>query len=454
MTSSAFGWGFGGVRAGASGLFVKGSTAMVKVATGRADGSSIIGRGGANEAAVTTTIDITTPAFARRLAALLSVHRSHTKASIRSLARRSNGVVTSKVLHEIEAGTYPLDSDLVSVVAALYGADLESILPERMIVAVTPDGTVTAGPVVQKFDPSDENALLVAYLRLVRSLRGEQKAESLVLRRDDVEVLAGYLHLPGTVVLERLLSLMGSTRAQRSAVMALFATGAMVVGLSTGAAAFTGDSGSSSAAAPSTTAAVVVVETAVPGTDADVIEVAVPGTTTDATDAADDVSVGGALVPIAVDDTGSGIPIADAAASTPSTSTASTTGGATGGSTSGGHHSSGTTTPADPASDVSTGDAVAPLPDGDPSSATSAPDPSDTSVTDELPIPLAGTVLPDLPPELGINDAPVPADAPIDPPAVVSGGDVVLPPGVPPIVTPTTTPPVDLGVDQVAVLEA
>jgi hypothetical protein len=421
--------------------FVKGSAAVVKVATAGADGSNIIGRGGPGEAAVTTTIDITTPAFARRLAALLSVHRSHTKASVRSLARRSNGLVTSKVLHEIEAGTHPLDADLVSVVAALYGADLEAILPDRMIVAVSPDGVVTAGPVTQRFDPSDENALLVAYLRLVRSLRGEQKAESLVLRRDDVDVLAGYLHLPGTVVLERLLSLMGSTRAQRSAVMALFATGAMVVGLSTGAAAFTGDSGSTAAVAgPSTTAAVVVVDTT-PSTAPGVVEVVVDDTAPGDTAAApDEVAIGGALVPIAV----------ESPADIPTTSVESPAHTPSAGTT--GHQS---TPAADPIDDVASGDQGAPLPDADPTSSTSAPDPSVASDADPLPIPLAGSVLPDLPTVIGTSDAPVPADAPVDPPAVVSGGDVVLPPGVPPVVTPTPPPPaVDLGADQVAVLGA
>jgi hypothetical protein len=416
---------------------VKGSAARVKVATQGADGSSIIGRGGTGEATVTTTIDITTPAFARRLAALLSVHRSHTKASLRSLARRSNGLVTAKVLHEIEAGTYPLDSDLVSVVAALYGADLDSILPDRMIVAVSSDGVVSAGPVAQTFDPADENALLVAYLRLVRALRGEQKAESLVLRRDDVEVLAGYLHLPGTVVLERLLSLMGSTRAQRSAVMALFATGAMVVGLSTGAAAFTGDTGSQAVvSAPSTTAAVVVVDVtttapAAPVAVSDAVDVTVDEA------APDEVAVGGALVPVATD-APADTPV-DVATDAPAGTSAPTT-------------STQHATPATTDSDVASGDAGAPLPDGDPATATSAPDPSDA---EPLPIPVVGNVLPDLPPDLGTSQAPVPADAPVDPPAVVDGGDVVLPPGAPPVVTPATNPPaVDLGVDQVAVLDA
>lgn len=382
---------------------------------------------------MTTTIDITTPAFARRLAALLSVHRGHTKASIRSLARRSNGLVTAKVLHEIEAGHYPLDGDLVSVVAALYGADLESILPDRMIVSVSPDGMVTAGPVAQKFDPSDENALLVAYLRLVRSLRGEQRAESLVLRRDDVEVLAGYLHLPGTVVLERLLSLMGSTRAQRSAVMALFATGAMVVGLSSGAAAFSGDAGPTPAAAsPSTTAAVVVVDAA-PSTTLDVVEVAVPESVAVDTP---QVDVGDAAVPLPVEAPAPEVVDPVTVVSMPQTAAPA---------------APSIVAPSDPAADVASDGT--PLPDGsDPSSATSAPEPD---AADPLPIPIGGSVLPSLPDDVGVTDAPVPVGAPADTGPEVSGGDVVTPPGAPPIVAPLPQPaPVALGDDVVVVVDA
>ena len=415
---------------------------------------------------MTTTIDITTAAFARRLAALLSVQRSQTKASIRSLARRSNGMVTTKILHAIEAGTHPLDGDLVSVVAALYGADLEAILPDRMIVSVSPEGTVAAGPVAQKFDPADENAVLVAYLRLVRSLRGEHRAESLVLRRDDVDVLADYLHQPGTVVLERLLSLMGSTRAQRSAVMALFATGAMVVGLSSGAAAFSGDTGSSAAVgAPAPTGAVLIVD--VPVTSSGVVDIDdiaadiagiaadIAGIATDTTndtttdgDATDDVvSVGGALVPplaaTPAGDAATGVAGAPATLSDPAPAPAPGTPRPTTNPAPTGQ------APTDQGADVASGDQAVPLPDAEPASATSAPEP--TSV-EPLPIPLAtGNVLPELSPDLGVSEAPVPVDAPVDPPAEVNTGGVVLPPGAPPIVAPTPPPPpVSLGGDQVA----
>ena len=182
-----------------------------------------------------TAIDIGTPMFARRLAVLLSERRSQTRASLRSLAQRSNGAVTIRMLQELERGAHPIDDSLVSVVSALYGADLAAIVPERVVVSVPAPGVVAVGSVRRTFQQVDDDSLLLAYLRLVRSIRHEEKSETLVLRRDDVEALASHLELPGSVVLERLLSLVGSTRAQRSAMLSLLATGALVLGLSSSA---------------------------------------------------------------------------------------------------------------------------------------------------------------------------------------------------------------------------
>ena len=166
--------------------------------------------------------DITTPQFARRFGALVRERRLATGDSIRSIARGSAGVVTVGLLRDIEDARVPLDHELVSLVASRYGADLAAILPERMSVSVSDDGVIRSGPAERRFCPGDETALLTAYLALVRSMRRERDA-TIVLRRDDIEVLAAHLRQPGSVVLDRLLSIMGSGRTQRSAVLALFA---------------------------------------------------------------------------------------------------------------------------------------------------------------------------------------------------------------------------------------
>lgn len=181
-------------------------------------------------------VDITTSQFARRFGALVRERRLATGDSIRSIARGSAGVVTVGLLRDIEDARVPLDHELVSLVASRYGADLAAILPERMSVSISDDGVIRSGPAERRFRPGDETALLTAYLALVRSMRRERDA-TIVLRRDDIDVLATHLRQPGSVVLDRLLSIMGSSRTQRSAVLALFATGVMVIGLASSVAA-------------------------------------------------------------------------------------------------------------------------------------------------------------------------------------------------------------------------
>ncbi|MEX0848132.1 MAG: hypothetical protein WD023_10185 [Ilumatobacteraceae bacterium] len=184
----------------------------------------------------TEAIDITTPRFARRFGALVRERRLATGDSIRSIARGSAGVLTPGILRDIEDALVPLDHELVSLVASRYGADLAAILPERLSVAISADGVIRSGPAERHFQPGDETSLLTAYLTLVRSMRRARDV-TIVLRRDDVDVLARHLHQSGTVVVERLLAIMGTTRTQRGAVLALFATGAMVIGLASGVAA-------------------------------------------------------------------------------------------------------------------------------------------------------------------------------------------------------------------------
>lgn len=96
---------------------------------------------------------------------------------------------------------------------------------------------VSVGGRSVSFDPLDATDLLEAYLRLVRRARRQRTAPDVTLRRDDIEVLASHLASTPEVVIDRLGSLMGATRAQRLAMASLFASGAMVVGLVSTAAA-------------------------------------------------------------------------------------------------------------------------------------------------------------------------------------------------------------------------
>ncbi|MFZ4719901.1 MAG: hypothetical protein ACOYMR_10775, partial [Ilumatobacteraceae bacterium] len=175
-------------------------------------------------------MEIGSEAFAKRLANLMVATRSKDGRSVRQLARASEGRFSKRDLKALEEGTIPLDDDLVEVVAELYGCDLGVILPTRLPVTIA-GGIISAGGVSAAFEPNNSTALLEAYLKLVRSMRRQHQAPAVDLRRDDIEVLAGFLHQPGETIVERLAALMGASRSQRAAMAGLFASGAMVIGL-------------------------------------------------------------------------------------------------------------------------------------------------------------------------------------------------------------------------------
>ena len=175
-------------------------------------------------------IEITSSAFAPRFANLLVATRQRSGLTHRAIIRASGGELTRRQLVAIEAAEWPLDERTVEIVSECYSADLGSILPTRLPVAVR-SGTVTAGGVFVAFSPTDSTSLLTAYLTLVRQLRRQKKAPAIELRRADIDVLAEYLGQAGEVVVSRLGALMRASRTQRTAMAALFASGAVVIGL-------------------------------------------------------------------------------------------------------------------------------------------------------------------------------------------------------------------------------
>jgi hypothetical protein len=127
-------------------------------------------------------------------------------------------------------------------------------------------------------------AVLTAYLTLVRTLRRQKKSPVVDLRHDDVEVLAGYLQQPQATVVHQLATLMNATQAKRTALISVLATGAIVLGL-VGTAVAVGGSDTAPPARPDTESTVVS-QTTVPApdttttvVDSTVQTIAVPQTT-------------------------------------------------------------------------------------------------------------------------------------------------------------------------------
>ncbi len=178
-------------------------------------------------------IDITSAGFARRFGAILASHRTRTRQYLWRLARHSGGQLTVDDLTAIEAGDVPLDRELVDLLSRLYGVDLDELLPPRVRLAISPLGTITGNGVEVTFDPADDDAMLEAYLQLVRTMRDQLDRKVIELRREDVDVLADHLLQPGSWIVNELARLMGANERERRAMEAMFIAGASVISVST-----------------------------------------------------------------------------------------------------------------------------------------------------------------------------------------------------------------------------
>ncbi|MFZ4719902.1 MAG: hypothetical protein ACOYMR_10780 [Ilumatobacteraceae bacterium] len=206
------------------------------------------------------SVDITSEAFRLRLANLLVATRTRNGQGVGAMAKQSGGRFHRRDLKAFEAGERPLDETTIDELATLYAADLGAILPLRLPVVISAN-RISAGGVHEEYDPADHDALLAAYLTLVRTLRRQRRTPVVDLRRDDIEVLSGFLQQPKETVVHRLATLMHATQTKRTAMIGVLATGAAVVGL-VGTVAAVGISDTSPPADPTETTSVVVDTTA------------------------------------------------------------------------------------------------------------------------------------------------------------------------------------------------
>lgn len=180
--------------------------------------------------ATNESIDIRSDAFAQRFAQLLVDHRTGAGVSRRSLSRASGGAVPVRVLKDVERARLVLTEELAGSVALLYGVDLGSIVPNRVPLEIV-SGRIAAGGYAVEFTPDDPTSLLLAYLTLVRRLRGGDHPPAIDLRRSDIEAIAAHLGTSTDEVIERLGVVTGARAFERKAMSGMFAGGAEVVGL-------------------------------------------------------------------------------------------------------------------------------------------------------------------------------------------------------------------------------
>jgi hypothetical protein len=168
-------------------------------------------------------------AVSRRVGNLMRQAREKAGTSTRRFAQLSAGRFSVRELRAFERGEAVLPDGIARELATLYGFDLDLAIYDRPVLAINPDGEIATGGVSVLFTAGDVTSLLTAYLQLVRKLRGQEKPPTIDLRTDDIEVLARYTGATGADVVDRLGALMGATRAQRSAMVGLFATGAATI---------------------------------------------------------------------------------------------------------------------------------------------------------------------------------------------------------------------------------
>lgn len=173
-------------------------------------------------------VNVTTPEFAGRFGSFLREVRRARKLRLRHLR---GGEFSSGDLRAVERGVYPLDPMVVSELAGRYGAELGDLLPAREPVLVMATGTISTGGFEEAFDPGDVDALLEAYLRLIRRLRGADSDGAVALRREDLIDIADQVERPRPEIVDRVAVLLGATGDQRRAMVELYLSGASVVGV-------------------------------------------------------------------------------------------------------------------------------------------------------------------------------------------------------------------------------
>ena len=88
---------------------------------------------------------------------------------------------------------------------------------------------VVANGIAVPFYSRHPDDVLVAYLELIRRLRGNAPTSPLRLRRDDIEELSRFLNRRGTEIVNDLAVLMGTTRLRGASMVARFDAGDSVI---------------------------------------------------------------------------------------------------------------------------------------------------------------------------------------------------------------------------------
>ena len=106
--------------------------------------------------------------------------------------------------------------ETVQAVASSYEVEVDDLYPARVPVEVR-DGAVAVGDTSVRFHSPHLDDVLVAFLELIRTLRGTSECPVVSFRRIDIEALADYLNVEGSEVVAQLAVMVGAKRLRSAA---------------------------------------------------------------------------------------------------------------------------------------------------------------------------------------------------------------------------------------------
>lgn len=164
-------------------------------------------------------------AIPQHFARVMRARREALGVRIEKLAQRTDGVVDIDGLRSLETGAAPTPTrETVQAVASSYEVDVADLYPARVPVEVR-DGAVAVGDTSVRFHSPHLDDVLVAFLELIRTLRGTPECPVVSFRRIDIEALADYLNVDGSEVVAQLAVMVGAKRLRSAAMEHAFETG-------------------------------------------------------------------------------------------------------------------------------------------------------------------------------------------------------------------------------------
>ena len=165
-------------------------------------------------------------AIPEHFARVMRARREALGLRIDKLAQRTGGVVDADELRSLEAGDAPTPSrETVKAVASSYEVDVAALYPPRVPVEIR-DGAVAVGQTSVPFHSEHLDDVLVAFLELIRTLRGTADCPVVSFRRIDIEALGSFLDVDGSEVVSQLAVMVGAKKLRAAAMEHAFVTGA------------------------------------------------------------------------------------------------------------------------------------------------------------------------------------------------------------------------------------